>query len=109
VIDQQSLGRVRADRWRWPVLGLALVSVVFWAASYSWLAGLTPPTRWVSPTASPWLIMEIAAVTAGAPALVGGLLVARGATDGIRRTGVRAAWMGGFAVIATTASLVVPV
>ena len=48
--DQQSVGRARADRWRWPVLGLALLSV---------------------------------------------------------RTGVRAAWLGGFAVIASTASLVV--
>ena len=87
------------------MLGLALLSVLFWAASYSWLLGLTPPTRWVSPTASPWLVMEIAAVATGAAALVGGVLLARRATDDIRRAGIRAAWLGGFALVATSVSL----
>lgn len=59
---QQAAAGAAADRWRWPVLALAVLSVAFWAASYSWLAGLTPPTRWLSATASPWLVMEIAAV-----------------------------------------------
>jgi hypothetical protein len=87
------------------VLGLAVLSVVFWVASYSWLVGLTPPTRWVSPTASPWLVMEIAAAATGAAALVGGVLLARRASDRIRRAGVRAACLGGFALVATCVSL----
>ena len=102
---QRSVRCTRADQWRWPVLGVALLSVVVWAASYTWLVGWTPPTRWISSTSSPWLIMEIAAVITGAAALVGGVLVARGATGGTRRTGILAAWLGGFALIATTASL----
>ena len=88
------------------MLGLALLSGILWAASYSWLVGWTPPTRWISSTSSPWLIMEMAAVVTGGAALVGGVLVARRATDGTRRTGILAAWLGGFALIATTASLV---
>ncbi len=94
-----------AHRWRWAVLGIAVASVLFWAASYSWLLGLTPPTRWISSTASPWLVMEIAAVVTGALALVAGVLSAARADGRARRTAVRAAWLGGFALIATTASL----
>ena len=85
------------------MVGLAVVSVGFWAASYSWMLGLTPPTRWLSPTASPWLVMEIAAVVTGAFAVLGGVLLAR--RPGGRRAGSRAIWLGGFAVVATVASL----
>jgi hypothetical protein len=95
----------RADRWRTPVVGLAVLSIASWAGSYSWLLGLTPPTRWISATASPWLVMEIAAVTTGAVAVLGGVLLALRGRDGTRRAGVRAAWLGGFALLATTASL----
>jgi hypothetical protein len=84
------------------VLGLAVLSVAFWAASYSWLLGLTPPTGWLS-AASPWLVMEVAAVVTGALALVAGVLLARIA--GCRRAGATAAWLGGVALLATTASL----
>lgn len=85
------------------MLGLAVVSVVFWAASYSWLLGLTPPTRWLSATASPWLVMEISAVVTGAVAVLGGVLLARRADS--RRAAIRGIWLGGFAFLATTASL----
>jgi hypothetical protein len=85
-------------------VGLAVVSVVFWAASYSWMLGLTPPTQWLSETTSPWLVMEVAAVVTGAVAVLGGVLLARRGRT--RRAGVRAMWLGGFAVVATTVSLV---
>jgi hypothetical protein len=101
--DQDTAGPALADRWRWPVVCLAVVSVVFWAASYSWLLGLTPPTRWLSSTASPWLVMEIAAVVTGAGAVLGGVLLARRADT--RRSGIRSIWLGGFALLATAASL----
>jgi hypothetical protein len=84
------------------VLGLAVVSLFFWAASYSWLLGLTPPTSWLT-AASPWLVMEVAAVVTGALALVTGLLLTR--LTSTRRAGVTAAWLGGFALLATAASL----
>jgi hypothetical protein len=98
--DHQMTGRTTP--WRWPALGLAVLSLVFWAASYSWLLGLTPPTSWLG-AASPWLVMEVAAVVTGAPALVAGVLLARRAQT--RRVGLVAAWLGGFALIATMASL----
>ncbi len=82
---------------------LAVSSVVYWAASYSWLLGLTPPTRWLSATASPWLVMEIAAVVTGAGAVLGGAVLVRRA--GTRRAGLLSIGLGGFAVLATTASL----
>jgi hypothetical protein len=69
---------------RWPVLGLGVLSVVLWLASYSWLLGLTPPLEWVSPGSSPWFVAEAAAVVVGAVAVVGGLL--------LLRTARRAAW-----------------
>ena len=84
------------------MLALAVLSDAFWAASYSWLLGLTPPTGWLS-AASPWLVMEVAAVVTGALALVAGALLARRA--GGRRAGTVAAWLGGFALVATAASL----
>ncbi|MGY1984737.1 hypothetical protein ACI792_00755 [Blastococcus sp. SYSU DS0669] len=108
MLDPRERSRsARADRWRSPVLALAALAVAFWAASYSWMLGLTPPTRWLSATASPWLVMEVAAVGTGAVALLAGLLLAR-AGDGSRRVGIRAAWLGGFALVATTASLAAP-
>jgi hypothetical protein len=84
---------------------VAVLSVLFWAASYSWLLGLTPPTRWIGTSASPWLVMEIAAVATGALALPAGLLLGARTRGGTRRTGFRAAWLGGFAFVATAASL----
>jgi hypothetical protein len=47
--------------------------------------------------------MEIAAVATGAGAVLGGVLLAGRA--GTRRAGLRSIWLGGFAVLATTASL----
>jgi hypothetical protein len=84
------------------VLALAVLSLTFWAASYSWLLGLTPPTGWLS-AASPWLVMEVAAVVTGALALVAGVLLARRADT--RRAGAASAWLGGVALLATSASL----
>ena len=89
------------------MLGLAVLSIGFWAASYSWMVGLTPPTRWISATVSPWLVMEIAAVVTGAAALIAGVLLARRASDGTRRAAIVAAWLGGFALTATGLSLAV--
>jgi hypothetical protein len=90
-------------------MGTAVLSVVFWAASYSWMLGWTPPTRWISRSASPWLVMEIAAVATGALALLAGLLLGARAGDDSRRTLFRAAWLGGCALVATSASLAVTV
>ena len=89
------------------MLGLAVLSMGFWAASYSWLAGLTPPTRWISATTSPWLVMEIAAVGTGAAALIAAVLLAPRASDGTRRAAIVAACLGGFALTATGLSLAV--
>jgi hypothetical protein len=104
---QQTSGRAHAAWWRRSVLGLAVLSMGFWAASYSWVVGLTPPTRWISATASPWLIMEIAAVGFGASALISGILLARRASEGTRRAAILAAWLGGFALTATGLSLAI--
>jgi hypothetical protein len=51
--------------------------------------------------------MEIAAVVTGAAALIAGVLLARRASDGTRRTAILAAWLGGFALTATGLSLAV--
>jgi len=107
VVEVGSSDRARLDRWRRPVRGAALLSVVFWAASYSWVVGLTPPTRWLS-SASPWLVMEIAAVVTGAVTATAGALLARRTGERSRRTGIRAAWVGILVVVATTASLAAP-
>ncbi|MGY1849428.1 hypothetical protein [Blastococcus sp. SYSU DS1021] len=110
MLDARESSRpVRADRWRWPVRTLAVLAVVCWAASYSWLLGWTPPTRWLHPTASPWLVMELAAVAAGAAAVVGGAVLAGRGSPAGRRTGVRSAWLGGLALLATAAGLAVAV
>ncbi|MGY1723202.1 hypothetical protein [Blastococcus sp. SYSU DS0533] len=105
--EQVALRRTGADRWRWPVLALAVLGLVSWAASYSWVLGLTPPTRWLSPTASPWWVMEVAALITGLAALVGGVLLARRGSAPSRRTGIRATWLAGFTLVATTAGMVV--
>ena len=89
--------------------GSALSSVVFWAAPYSWLIGYTPPVRWISGTASPWLVMEIAAVVTGAVAAIAGAVLARGSSERTRRTGILSLWLGGLVLVATTASLAAPV
>ena len=78
--------------------------MVCWAASYSWTLGLTPPTGWISETASPWLVMEIVAVVTGALSVLGGVVLAR--RRSCRRAGVAAIWLGGFVLVAVTASLV---
>jgi hypothetical protein len=87
------------------VLLLGVLSVVLWAASYSWLVGLTPPTEWISRTASPWLVAEVAAVVVGVPAVVGGLVLAGRRGNGGRRTAVWAVALAGFATTASAVSL----
>ena len=93
---------------RWPVLALGVLSVVLWLASYSWLLGVQLPTQWISRELSPWLIAEIAAVVTGAVSLVGGLLLARWSTRDVRRMPLWAAGLGGFAMVLTLVSLVMP-
>lgn len=87
------------------VLGLAGLAVFFWLASYSWIVGLAPPTRWISSDASPWLIAEIAAVLLGVVSLCAGLLLAWRSPSGQRRTPLLAAALGGFATAMTMLSL----
>jgi hypothetical protein len=109
VLDVHDSRCARIDRWRWPVLALAALAVAFWTASYSWVLGLTPPTRWLSATASPWGLMELAALATGAAALAGGVLLARRGDGAGRRTGIRATWLAGFALVATCLGMVVSV
>ncbi|MCF6746407.1 hypothetical protein E9529_19450 [Blastococcus sp. KM273128] len=99
--------RTAADRWRRPALALAVLALLFWAASYSWVLGFTPPTRWLSATASPWGLMEVAALVTGAAALAGGALLARLGEGPVRRTGIRVLRLAGFALVATTAGMLV--
>ncbi|SEL15868.1 hypothetical protein SAMN04515665_10913 [Blastococcus sp. DSM 46786] len=109
LVEHARLRRTRVDRWRRPVLALAVLGLAFWAASYSWVLGLTPPTRWLSATAPPWGVMEVAALATGAAALVGGVLLARRGVGPARRTGILAIWEAGFTLVATTAGMVVSV
>lgn len=90
------------------VLGLGCLALLLWLASYSWVVGVAPPTRWVSPEASPWLVVEIAAVAVGAVSLGSGLLLAWRSPAGQRRTPLLAAALGGFAAAATLLSLLAP-
>jgi hypothetical protein len=78
-------------------MALGVLSVVLWLASYSWILGLTPPTQWISSTASPWWVAEVAAVVAGVLSLVAGLVVAMRSAGGARRFALWAAALGGFA------------
>jgi hypothetical protein len=86
-------------------LFLGVLSVVLWAASYSWLAGITPPTQWISRTVSPWFLAEVAATVVGSAALVAGVLLARRSRAGRRRAAIWAAALGGFAATASAVSL----
>lgn len=62
-------------QWPWVAFGLSLVSLSCWLLSFSWIIGVTPPTRWLSEGSSPWWVAEIAAVGFGGCALIlGGLL-----------------------------------
>ena len=89
---------------RWAAMALGVMSVVLWLASYSWILGLTPPTRWISRTASPWWVAEVAAVGAGVLSLVAGLVVAT-RSPGARRFPLWAAALGGFAAAMSLLSL----
>ena len=90
---------------RWAAMALGVLSVVLWLASYSWILGLTPPTRWISDTASPWWVAEVAAVGAGVLSLVAGLTVAMLSAGGARRFPLWAAALGGFAATMSLLSL----
>ena len=87
------------------VLALGLLSILLWLASYSWILGVTPPTQGISDTASPWWIAELAAVPAGALAVVGGLVVAGRSPRGARRVPLWGAALGGFAAALSLWSL----
>lgn len=90
---------------RWAAMALGVLSVVLWLASYSWILGLTPPTRWISRTASPWWVAEVAAVGAGVLSLVAGLVVAMRSAGPARRFPLWAAALGGFAAAMSLLSL----
>ncbi|MCF6507364.1 hypothetical protein E9549_08080 [Blastococcus sp. MG754426] len=108
MLDTPATARpARVDRWRRPVLALAVLALLFWAASYSWVLGFTPPTRWLSATASPWGLMEVAALATGATALAGGVVLARRGTGHTRHTGIRVLRLAGFALVATTVGMLV--
>ena len=66
-----------------------------WLLSFSWIVGITPPTRWLSEDASPWWIAELAAAAVGACALVLGVLVLRASRPGSRRLPLIAVILGG--------------
>jgi hypothetical protein len=93
---------------RWFALALGILSVVSWVASYSWMVGLTPPTRWLSPDASPWLIAELSAVGTGAISLVAGLILAKRSGSDARRVPILAAALGGFAMGMSLLSIALP-
>jgi hypothetical protein len=76
-------------------IAAGFVSVALWLASYSWMLGLTPPTRWISRTASPWWVAEVAAVGAGTLSVVAGVVVATRSTGRDRRLSLWAAALGG--------------
>ncbi len=93
---------------RWPVLGLSVLSVLLWLASYSWLIGLTPPLHWLSPGSSPWLIAEVAAAVTGALAVLGGLVLIRSAYPDTRRTAKWAVSLGAVAMVLSVLSVAWP-
>jgi hypothetical protein len=90
------------------VLGLGCLAVFLWLTSYSWVVGLTPPTRWIAPEASPWQVVEVAAVAVGAASLVSGLLLAWRSPAARRRLPLLAAVSGGLVAAATLLSLLAP-
>jgi hypothetical protein len=87
------------------VVGLAALAMLLWLASYSWIVGLTPPTRWISAEASPWLVAETAAALLGLVALCVGSLVAWRSPSGERRSPLLAAATGGFAMAMSVVSI----
>jgi hypothetical protein len=99
---------VHVQPLRWPALGLGVLSVLLWLASYSWLVGLTPPLQWLSPGSSPWLIAEAAAAVTGALAVLGGLLVIRGPASGARRNAIWAVSLGAVAMVLSVLSIAWP-
>jgi hypothetical protein len=99
---------VHVQLLRWPVLGLGVLSVLLWSASYSWLVGLTPPLHCLSRGSSPWLIAEAAAAVTGALAVLGGLLVVRSSAAGPRRTAIWAVALGAVAMVLSVLSIAWP-
>ena len=93
---------------RWSVLALGVLSMVLWLTSYSWLVGFIPPTQWISRSASPWWIAEIAAAGIGTVSLVAGLVLARTPESQDRRIPLVAASLGGFAMVASVLSIAMP-
>ncbi|MGN6575180.1 MAG: hypothetical protein ACTHKG_05795 [Nocardioides sp.] len=87
-------------------IGLGGMAVLLWLASYSWIVGLAPPTRWISADASPWLVAETAAAVLGLGALGTGSLVAWRSPAGTRRAPLVAAASGGFAMTLSVLSIV---
>ena len=87
---------------------LALLCVVCWLASYSWLLGLEPPTRAVLPEASPWWVAEAVAVPLGVGAVVLGTWGARTASGLERRVSCAAAIVAGVAAALASLSLLMP-
>ena len=90
------------------VLGLGCLALFLWLSSYSWVVGLAPPTRWISPDSSPWLVAEIAAVGVGLLSLGSGLLLTWRSPAEQRRTPLLAAALGGFVTLASLLSLFSP-
>jgi hypothetical protein len=95
---------VHVQLLRWPVVGVSVLSIVLWLASYGWLVGFTPPLEWVSPGSSPWLIAESAAVVTGAVAVLGGLLLVRTC----RRPAIWAVSLGAVATVLSLLSIAWP-
>lgn len=93
---------------RWLALPLGVLSILLWLASYSWVVGVTPPTQWISRTASPWFVAEIAAAGAGALSLIAGSVVARWSTREARRIPICAAALGGFVTAMSLLSIAMP-
>lgn len=76
---------------------------MLWLLSHSWMVGVTPPTRWISRDASPWLVSEVAAVVVGAVALLAWLALRRTPARGrVARWG---AILGGGAALLSAVSL----
>ena len=92
----------------WSVLLLGMLSLALWAASFSWMWGVTPPTQWIDADASPWFVAEAAAAVLGATALAAGLVVARSARCRNRSVPLVGLTLGGFAMAMSMASILIP-